>query len=121
MTYQELDASASALVAGLIALGFSDPKNTPLASRPRVSIYADTSLNWQLMAQAFARLGHVITTAYTTLGEDGLFTSWDEPEVELCYFGETQAGMVSKVIGRAERIKWAVMDGIERADKVSAW
>jgi hypothetical protein len=30
---------------------------------------------WQLCSQAFARLGMVITTAYTTLGEDGLLTS----------------------------------------------
>lgn len=120
VTYQAMDASANALAAGLIALGFSSPHTVPLASRARVSVYADTSLNWQLMAQAFARLGHVITTAYTTLGEDGLFTSWDEPEVELCFFGDTQAEMVSKVVGRAERIKYAVLDGSKRADKVRA-
>lgn len=68
------------------------------------------------MSQSFARLGHVITTAYTTLGEEGLFTSWDEPDVELCFCGQAQLGMVSKVLTKAEKIKWVIYDGQERAD-----
>jgi long-chain acyl-CoA synthetase len=71
------------------------------------------------MSQSFARLGHVITTAYTTLGEDGLLKSWVDPGVELVFCGEGQLGMVDKCVGRAERVKWVVYDGEERADQVS--
>jgi long-chain acyl-CoA synthetase len=85
-----------------------------------VSIYADTSLRWQLMAQTFSRLGHVITTAYTTLGEEGLTRSLVEPDVEFVFCGEDQVGMVSRVIEGAEKVKWVIYDADEaRVDKVS--
>ncbi|KAK6905634.1 hypothetical protein I203_106464 [Kwoniella mangroviensis CBS 8507] len=113
VTYFELNTTVTALASGLINIGFTS-LSQPIASRPRVSIYADTSLNWQLMSQTFARLGHVLTTAYTTLGEEGLLTSLNEPEVELCYCGEGQTELIGKVIGRAERVKWIVYDGDER-------
>ncbi|KAK8865868.1 hypothetical protein IAR55_001016 [Kwoniella newhampshirensis] len=116
ITYVELDTICTQLVSGLINIGFTTPSQA-IASRSRVSIYADTCLNWQLMSQAFARLGHVITTAYTTLGEEGLLTSWVEPDVELCFCGEAQLDRVSKVIGKADNVKWIVYDGEERANK----
>lgn len=73
------------------------------------------------MAQSFTRLGHVITTAYPTLGEEGLLISLVEPEVELVFCGEEQLGLVAKVVGRADRVRWVVWDGAEsRADKVGA-
>lgn len=77
-------------------------------------------MNWQSMAQACARLGHVVTTAYTTLGADGLYASLDEPDVELVFCGEPQAVMLSKVVDRAEKVKWVIVDGDGKwADKVS--
>nr|XP_018267113.1 uncharacterized protein I303_01096 [Kwoniella dejecticola CBS 10117]OBR89271.1 hypothetical protein I303_01096 [Kwoniella dejecticola CBS 10117] len=110
VTYNELDASVTALTAGLINIGFTNP-STPISARPRVSIYADTSLNWQLMSQTFARLGHVLTTAYTTLGEEGLLTSLNEPEVELCFCGEGQLELLAKVVEKAEKLRYVVYDG----------
>lgn len=72
------------------------------------------------MAQTFSRLGHVITTAYTTLGEEGLLRSLVEPDVELVFCGEDQVGMVAKVVERAGKVKWVVYDADEaRVDKVS--
>jgi len=76
-------------------------------------------MNWQLFSQAFARLGMTITTAYTTLGEEGLLTSLDEPDVEVIFCGEGQVGMVAKVLERAEKVKWVIYDGEKRVDKVS--
>lgn len=70
------------------------------------------------MSQTFARLGHTITTAYTTLGEEGLQLSWEEPEVELCFCGKAQLGMVSRVLGKVERVKWVVYEENERTDQV---
>ncbi|ORX33945.1 hypothetical protein BD324DRAFT_637764 [Kockovaella imperatae] len=116
VTHRELDARISSLVSGLLSLGFTTT-STPIASRPRASIYADTCLNWQLFAQSCARLGSTITTAYTTLGEEGLLTSLVEPDVELVFCGEEQLGLVAKVIGRAERVKWVVYDASKRLDK----
>ena len=73
------------------------------------------------MAQTFSRLGHVITTAYTTLGEEGLLRSLVEPDVELVFCGEDQVGMVSKVIEGAEKVKWVVYDADEkRVDQVGS-
>ena len=71
------------------------------------------------MAQTFARLGHVITTAYTTLGEDGLLRSLVEPDVEFVFCGEDQLDMVSTVIDKAEKVKWVVYDGARNEDEVS--
>ena len=70
------------------------------------------------MSQSFARLGHTITTAYTTLGEQGLQLSWEEPEVELCFCGETQLGMVAKALGKVERVKYVVYEETNRTDQV---
>nr|XP_019049153.1 hypothetical protein I302_02934 [Kwoniella bestiolae CBS 10118]OCF28083.1 hypothetical protein I302_02934 [Kwoniella bestiolae CBS 10118] len=113
VTYTELNSTVTSLASGLINIGFTVPSQS-IASRPRVSIYADTSLNWQLMSQTFARLGHVLTTAYTTLGEDGLLTSLNEPEVELCYCGEGQVELIGKVIDEAQKVRWIVYDGDEK-------
>ncbi|WVF70822.1 hypothetical protein IAT40_005616 [Kwoniella sp. CBS 6097] len=118
VSYNDLNESCNAITSGLVNIGFTNP-STPIASRPRVAIHADTSLNWQLMSQSFARLGHVITTAYTTLGEEGLLTSLVEPEVEFCFCGEGQLDLVSRVIERAERVKYVVYDGGKRADQAA--
>lgn len=117
VTYDELAESVNALASALIKLGFTSP-TSPIDTRARVSIYADTSLRWQLMAQSFSRLGHVITTAYTTLGEEGLLRSLVEPDVELVFCGEDQLDMVAKVVGKANKVNWVVYDGEERSDKV---
>ena len=119
VTYTELVEQIRFISSALIKIGFTDPTK-PLATRPRVSIYADTSLRWQLMAQTFSRLGHVITTAYTTLGEEGLLRSLVEPDVEFVFCGEDQVGMVSQVIEGAEKVKWVIYDADEaRVDQVS--
>lgn len=120
VTYTELKKSVDSLASALIHLGFTPPTSS-IQSRPRVSIYADTSLRWQLMAQTFSRLGHVITTAYTTLGEEGLLRSLVEPDVELVFCGEDQLVMVSRVVDRAEKVRWVIYDGGDRSDKVSTY
>ena len=117
MTFRELDTLSTSLTHGLLSLPLFNP-STPIGDRPRASIYADTSLRWQLMAQAFARLGVVITTAYTTLGLEGLVTSLVEPDVEIVFCGEGQVERVSDAVKRAEKVKWVVFDGEERVDKV---
>ena len=117
VTYTQLDTMCNQITSGLVNLGFTDPSK-PIASRPTVSVYADTCLNWQLMAQSFGRLGHVITTAYTTLGEEGLLTSLVEPDVGMVFCGEAQLGLVGRVVGRADRVRYVVYDGEERPDRV---
>ena len=117
MTYIQLDQKVTKLVSGLLAAHLTTPE-TPIASRPRASIYADTSMNWQLMSQTLARLGCPITTAYTTLGEEGLLHSLVEPDVELIYCGEDQVKLVAKVIGRAEKVKWVIYETSDRLDQV---
>ena len=70
------------------------------------------------MAQTFGRLGHVITTAYTTLGEEGLLRSLVEPDVEFVFCGEEQLDMVAKVVEQATKVKWVVYDGARKEDEV---
>ena len=118
VTHRQLDTFVTQITSALIHLQVLST-SSPIGSRPRASIYADTSMNWQLFSQAFARLGMTITTAYTTLGEEGLLTSLDEPDVEVIFCGEGQVGMVAKVLERAEKVKWVIYDGEKRVDKVS--
>ena len=119
MSYNEINARINACVGGILHLGFTNTQ-TPVAERPRASIYADTCLNWQIMSQTFARLGMTITTAYTTLGEEGLLTSLVEPDVEIVFCGAAQIDLIHKVIDRAERVKCVIYDGImDESNEVS--
>jgi long-chain acyl-CoA synthetase len=42
-----------------------------------------------------------------------------EPDVEIVFCGSGQMEMLSKVVNRAEKVKWVVYDGEERVDQVS--
>ena len=117
MTHIQLDEMTSQISSALIHLKITLPE-TPIEERPRGSIYADTSLNWQLFSQSFARLGITITTAYTTLGQDGLITSLVEPNVQVVFAGGGQIEMIHRVIGQCANVKWVFYDGEDRIDQV---
>jgi len=117
VSHRQLNELVKQITSALLYLGVTS-STAPIAERPRASIYADTSMNWQLLSQAFARLGMPITTAYTTLGEEGLETSLVEPDVGVVFCGPDQVSMVAKVLPRAEKVKWVVYDGEARADQV---
>ncbi|CAD6570100.1 MAG: long-chain fatty acid-CoA ligase [Tremellales sp. Tagirdzhanova-0007] len=116
VTYKQLDIFCQHITSGLVHLGFTDPSQS-ISERPRAAIHAETCLNWQLIAQSYARLGHVFTTAYTTLGEDGLFKSLADPDVQMVFCGGPQLELVGRVVGRAEKVRFVVYDGEQRVDK----
>ena len=46
-----------------------------------ISIYADTSMEWQMTAQACFARGYPVATAYASLGEEALQYSLEQTEV----------------------------------------
>ncbi|CAG2109358.1 unnamed protein product [Medioppia subpectinata] len=64
LTYEEVNSRIAGVAAGLRAIG--------VKRRDVVCIYADTRLEWMVTCQAVWRLGAVVATVYTNLGDDGV-------------------------------------------------
>lgn len=125
ITYAELATEVTNVSSGLRALGLGKPTDGTSEpprdedGRDRAGIYADTSLNWQILAQSFARMGHPITTAYTTLGPEGLQHSLVEPSVKLLFTNSGLLSTLAQVIEEAKSVKWVVYDKEKDADQAT--
>ncbi|KAG8756220.1 long-chain fatty acid-CoA ligase [Ceratobasidium sp. 423] len=94
---------------GLVVLGVEKGKV--------FNIYAQTSVNWQMMAHACAAIGTPIATAYDTLGESGLQHSLDEPECQGVFTNTDLLPMLARVLSKAPTVQLVVYDG-EPSDKI---
>eukprot|EP00667_Euglena_gracilis_P026076 EG_transcript_31078 len=73
MTYAEVKKAADDFGAGLAALGMTRGRN--------ISIYADTSKEWQIAAQACFARGFPVATVYASLGGEALHYGLEQTEV----------------------------------------
>ncbi|ORY46054.1 long-chain-fatty-acid-CoA ligase [Rhizoclosmatium globosum] len=73
MTFGEVKSLALTYGSGLRALG--------LNPTDKMTVYAETSRDWMLMALSASTQNLTITTAYATLGEEGLLYSLQECEI----------------------------------------
>ncbi|KAK4700523.1 hypothetical protein P7C70_g5726, partial [Phenoliferia sp. Uapishka_3] len=102
-TYSELAEHVKHAASALVQTGHS--KDTIF------NIYASTSKEWQLMANACARQSITFATAYDSLGEDGLRHSINEPS---CYGIFTNASLLPvllSVISSTPSLKVVIYDG----------
>ncbi|CAE6411279.1 unnamed protein product, partial [Rhizoctonia solani] len=94
---------------GLVVLGVEKGKV--------FNIYAQTSVNWQMMGHACAAIGTPIATAYDTLGESGLQHSLDEPECQGVFTNADLLPTLARVLPNTPTVSLVVYDG-KPSDKV---
>jgi len=78
-----------------------------------------TSRNWMLMAQASAFNAVPISTAYDSLGPDGLTHALNETEVRSMFTNGDLLGTLAKIISKCETVRLIVYDG-KADEKVKA-
>lgn len=123
--------------SGLYHLGLGKDGWSDEDGKERVGVYADTrsvnhpphtthkvlnlrhhSLNWQLFSHSLARMGHPLTTAYTTLGPEGLQHSLDEPSVRMVFTNSALLGTLEQVVDQCSSLVWVIYDGEDTVDQV---
>lgn len=73
MSYKQVQDKVNAFGAGLAKLGMEKGQN--------ITIYADTSKEWQMAAQACFRRGYPVATVYANLGAEALAYGLNQTEV----------------------------------------
>ncbi|TPX47220.1 hypothetical protein SeLEV6574_g00968 [Synchytrium endobioticum] len=108
MTYKEVKAFTTAVGAGLRHLGFK--------AKDKLTIFADTSRDWILVAHGALRQNLTVTTAYATLGEDGLTHSMNECEVPVLFTNAELLPIVLKVAPRVNTLTTVIYNGEPSSD-----
>ncbi|KAI9362435.1 hypothetical protein DFJ73DRAFT_812376 [Zopfochytrium polystomum] len=97
LTYAQVNELAVAYGAGLKQLG--------LNHGDKVTLYAGTSYEWMIFAHAAFTQGLTITTAYDTLGEEGLTFSLLECEITTIFTNADLLPMIVKISSTVKTIK----------------
>ncbi|KAF9074330.1 long-chain-fatty-acid-CoA-ligase [Rhodocollybia butyracea] len=103
INFIELKEAVSEIARGLLEIG--------VTSDDVFNIFAQTSVNWQLMANACGSISTTIATAYDTLGEAGLTHSLNEPECVGLFTNAELLPTLYKVLANTPSIKFVVYDG----------
>ncbi|KAJ3225337.1 long-chain fatty acid-CoA ligase [Chytriomyces hyalinus] len=103
MTWRQVEALSTAYASGYRALG--------LNAGDKLTIYADTSRDWLVTAIACIQQSITITTAYATLGEEGLTYSLQECEISTVFTNAELLPMLTKVAHVVKYLKNIVYNG----------
>ncbi|KAI8903746.1 hypothetical protein EDD86DRAFT_260660, partial [Gorgonomyces haynaldii] len=103
MTYRDVVEATNQIGAGLKHLG--------LRQKDKVTLFASTQRDWMLMAHACFSQDMTITTAYDTLGEEGLSFSLNEGEITTLFTQVDLFSMVEKVSQRVPSLKIVIYTG----------
>ena len=82
-----------------------------------VCIFASTSVEWQLVAHAAWSQNLIISTAYDTLGADGLEYSLNETEAKFVYCSSDQFAILLEVVPKVKLAKIIYKQGINTSVK----
>ncbi|KAF8584406.1 acetyl-CoA synthetase-like protein [Ramaria rubella] len=75
------------------------------------NVYAETSLNWQIVAHACMQISTTVATAYDSLGESGLLHALDEPECAGIFTNAELLPTLAKVLSQAKTVRVVIYDG----------
>ncbi|KAF9461401.1 long-chain-fatty-acid-CoA-ligase [Collybia nuda] len=103
INFVEVKEAVSEIGRGLLELGVS--------ADDVFNVYAQTSVNWQLMAHGCASISTTIATAYDTLGEEGLTHSLNEPNCIGLFTNAELLPTLQKVLTKTPSVKYVVYDG----------
>ncbi|WVQ81778.1 hypothetical protein IAT38_003903 [Cryptococcus sp. DSM 104549] len=107
MTYEEALVRVKEIGAGLREYSVEDTRT----ENKFFSIYGQTSRNWMLVAQACAFNAVPISTAYDSLGPEGLKHALNETEVRGMFTNADLLGTLVKVIKETQTVSLIVYDG----------
>ncbi|KAJ7054630.1 long-chain-fatty-acid-CoA-ligase [Mycena amicta] len=112
ISFVQLLDQVSEVARGLVDIG--------ITTEDVFNIYAETSLNWQLIAHACGSISTTIATAYATLGPAGLTHSLNEPNCTGLFTNAELLPTLIKVIPNAPTVKYIVFDGEPSAKVLSS-
>ncbi|KIY52242.1 long-chain-fatty-acid-CoA-ligase [Fistulina hepatica ATCC 64428] len=101
--YTQIQDFVLEIARGLVDLGIS-PDDI-------FNIYAQTSINWQLMFHACSAISTTIATAYDSLGESGLTHALNEPECVAVFTNADLVPVVAKVLADTPTVRIVIYDG----------
>ncbi|KAI8610966.1 hypothetical protein BC830DRAFT_1172292, partial [Chytriomyces sp. MP71] len=102
-TWGQAKDITSAYASGLRSLG--------LKQGDKLTIFADTSRDWMFMAISCILQSITVTTAYATLGEEGLTYSLQECEVTTIFTNADLLPMVNKIAAAVKTLKNVIYNG----------
>ncbi|KAJ3051855.1 long-chain fatty acid-CoA ligase, partial [Rhizophlyctis rosea] len=103
LSYAEAKTWVSDIGSGLRKIG--------LKEQDKVTIFAATSRNWLLTAHGCFTQNMTITTAYDTLGQEGLTYSLNECEVSTIVTNDGLLSMIQKIAPDVPTLKRVIYDG----------
>ncbi|KAJ3070183.1 long-chain fatty acid-CoA ligase [Podochytrium sp. JEL0797] len=103
MTWSEAEEKIHVWGSAYRALG--------LNAGDKLTIFADTSRDWMFTAMACIEQSITITTAYATLGEEGLLYSLQECEVTTLFTNAELLPMILKVANKVATLKNVMYNG----------
>ncbi|KAI8905659.1 hypothetical protein DFJ77DRAFT_205715 [Powellomyces hirtus] len=103
MTYSDVKEATTRIGAGLRHIG--------LAPGSKLTLFASTSRDWQLVAHAAWSQSITITTAYDTLGEDGLSFSLNEGEITTMFTNAELLKMLLKIGSKVPTLQKIIYNG----------
>ncbi|KAJ3007299.1 long-chain fatty acid-CoA ligase, partial [Thoreauomyces humboldtii] len=111
MTFSDVKKAVGDFASGLKALG--------LKADDKITLFAATSRDWQLMAHAAWQQSIVVTTAYDTLGEEGLVFSLNECEITTIFTNADLLKMILKIGSQVSSLRKVIYNG-EADEKIVA-
>ncbi|KAJ3058860.1 long-chain fatty acid-CoA ligase, partial [Podochytrium sp. JEL0797] len=103
LSFSQIKELAVSYGCGLRALG--------LNPTDKITLFAETSRDWMLMALSASTQNITITTAYATLGEEGLVYSLEECEVSTIFTNADLLPMINKIASKVVTLKTIVYSG----------
>ncbi|KAJ3296881.1 long-chain fatty acid-CoA ligase [Rhizoclosmatium sp. JEL0117] len=103
LTWGEAKVLTTAYASGLRALG--------MKKGDKLTIFADTSREWMFCAMSCILQGITVTTAYATLGEDGLAYSVQECEVPTIFTNAELLPVIYKIASKCPTLKNIIYHG----------
>ncbi|KAJ3371166.1 long-chain fatty acid-CoA ligase [Allomyces arbusculus] len=103
ISYKELLADIKLVAGGLANLGYT--------AGDKACLYLPTSPEWQMFAHGCFAQSMAITTAYDTLGPEGLLWALNEPEIPLVFTHVDLFPTLTKVIGQNSTVRHVVYKG----------
>ncbi|KAK6099727.1 long-chain fatty acid-CoA ligase [Batrachochytrium dendrobatidis] len=112
MTYRQCAQDALHIGAGLRKLG--------LSAHSKVAIFASTSRDWMLMAHGCFTQSITLSTAYDTLGEEGLTFSVNECEITTLFTQADLLPMIKKIGDKTPTLTNIIYTGNATKEHISA-
>ncbi|EAU81904.1 acyl-CoA synthetase [Coprinopsis cinerea okayama7 len=104
MTFTEYRAAAREVGRALVHLGIGEKDDV-------INIFAQTSVNWQLIAHGCQMISTAIATSYETLGPEGLTHSLNEPNCRGIFTNTDLLPTVLKVLDNTPSVQFVFYDG----------